>query len=140
MINIKEFMNKETNKFESKNNKIEIKGPNKFIEKMFEARQVAHNSHLKTKSYSEHKALDGFYNGILELADNFIETYQGQYGLIGDIKLNVDGVENIVVYLENFCNIAKSARDDIKESHLQNIVDEILALTYKTIYKLKYLK
>jgi hypothetical protein len=28
----------------------------------------------------------------------------------------------------------------MKDSHLQNIVDEILSLTYKTIYKLKYLK
>lgn len=140
MINIKEFMNKETNKFESKNNKQESKSPNNFIEKMFEVRQVAHNSHLKTKSYSEHKALDSFYNGILELADNFIETYQGQYGLVGDIKFSVDGVENIVNYLESFCSISKNARDNIKDSHLQNIIDEILSLTYKTIYKLKYLK
>jgi hypothetical protein len=31
-------------------------------------------------------------------------------------------------------------RDSLKDPHLQNIMDEIIALTYRTIYKLKNLK
>jgi hypothetical protein len=31
-------------------------------------------------------------------------------------------------------------RDALKDPHLQNVIDEVVALTYKTIYKLKFLK
>jgi hypothetical protein len=139
MINIKEFKNNinKANKDISKDSNKDVKN---FIEKMFEARQVAHNHHLKTRSYSEHKALNGFYDGILDFVDDFTETYQGQYGLIESPKVNVPSVENIVDYLEDFCKTSTSARAELKDGHLQNIVDEILSLTYKTIYKLKYLK
>ena len=136
MLDIKEFKNrdKEENK-ESKNTDAK-----KLIEKMFEARQVAHNSHLKTKSYSEHKALGSFYEKILELADTFAETYQGQYGLVGDIKIVTSSSNDITSYLQAFSVLCKEARDSLKDGHLQNIVDEVLSLTYQTIYKLKYLK
>jgi hypothetical protein len=139
MINIKEFKNKNSIKIENKEVK-SSNGVDKFIEKIFEARQVAHNHHLKTRSYSEHKALDSFYNGLLDFVDDFTETYQGQYGLIESPKVNVPNVENIVNYLEDFCKTSTSARAELKDGHLQNIIDEILSLTYKTIYKLKYLK
>lgn len=110
------------------------------VEKMFEARQVAHNCHFKTKSYSEHKSLGNFYEGILEFADKFVETYQGQYGLLSDLNIQVKSVENFAEYLEECVIIFKASRDEIKDSHLQNIMDEIIALSYQTLYKLKYLK
>lgn len=110
------------------------------IQKLFECRQVSHNVHLKTKSYSEHNALNAFYDGLLILVDDFVETFQGQYGLVGDIEFSVKTVDNIIEYLDDFASLTKSTRESIKESHLQNILDEILSLTYKTIYKLKFLK
>jgi hypothetical protein len=125
MLNIKEFKNKEINKF---------------VEKMFEARQVSHNYHLKTKSYSEHKALENFYNDLLNHIDNFVETYQGQYGLLTNLKMVANDCDDVVSYLEDFCSKVKVFRETLKENHLQNILDEIVSLTYKTIYKLKYLK
>jgi hypothetical protein len=125
VLNIKEFKNKEINKF---------------VEKMFEARQVSHNYHLKTKSYSEHKALENFYNDLLNHIDNFVETYQGQYGLLTNLKMVANDCDDVVSYLEDFCGKVKVFRENLKENHLQNILDEIVSLTYKTIYKLKYLK
>jgi hypothetical protein len=125
MLNIKEFKNKEINKF---------------VEKMFEARQVSHNYHLKTKSYSEHKALENFYNDLLNHIDNFVETYQGQYGLLTNLKMVANDCDDMVSYLEDFCGKVKVFRETLKENHLQNILDEIVSLTYKTIYKLKFLK
>lgn len=125
MLNLKEY---------NKNKDIK-----KYVQKMFEARQVAHNIHLKTKSYSQHVALNAFYDGLLALIDEFTETFQGQYGLIGELEISVKHVENIVEYLEEFCSLTKSARESLKETHLQNMLDEVLSLTYKTIYKLKYL-
>ena len=52
------------------------------VAKLFESRQVAHNVHLQTKSYAQHKALNGFYENILYFTDTFVETYQGQYGIL----------------------------------------------------------
>ena len=39
-------------------------------------------SHWRTKSYSEHKALDEFLDKFIDNMDKFIEIYQGKYGRI----------------------------------------------------------
>lgn len=43
-------------------------------------RDCAHVAHWKTTSYSEHKALGSFYEGLTDLLDTFVETYQGKNG------------------------------------------------------------
>lgn len=111
------------------------------IKKLFESRQVAHNIHLQTKSYSQHKALNGFYDDILDLTDKLIETYQGQYGIVtGYENIEVTPVSDVENYLEDCAKIFVLAREGFKDSHLQNIMDEIIGLTYQTLYKLKNLK
>jgi hypothetical protein len=112
------------------------------VAKLFESRQVAHNVHLQTKSYSQHKALDGFYNGILDLTDSLIETYQGQYGILRGYEelIIIEPVNEIEIYLEDCAKIFVLARESISDSHLKNIIEEIISLTYRTLYKLKNLK
>jgi hypothetical protein len=113
------------------------------ISKLFEARDFAHRVHLiaKSKSYAEHKALGSFYEGIVELADNLYETHAGQYG---PAKFDFNKVpdEEPVEYFSNLAKICSSAHSSIdkKDTHLHNILDEITALVYHTIYKLKNLK
>jgi hypothetical protein len=116
------------------------KGAKGLIQKMFEARQVAHNCHLKTKSFAEHKALQGFYEDLLEMVDDFAETYQGQYGLVGDFELDIKPVGDVVEYLEDCAKLFAVGRDSLKDSHLKNVMDEAVSLTYRTLYKLKFLK
>jgi hypothetical protein len=115
------------------------------VQKLFESRQIAHNYHLKTKSYSTHKALQNYYEGILVFTDEFVETYQGQYGILnGYEKLSLDAKnsESIEDYMDDTVKIFVLSKDSLnkKDTHLVNIIDEIIALTYKTIYKLKNLK
>ena len=110
------------------------------VQKMYEARQVAHNCHLKTKSFAEHKALGGFYEKVLGLVDEFVESYQGQYGLLEDCELKVESVSNPTQYLDDCAKLFIVGREELKDPHLQNIVDEVVALTYRTVYKLKFLK
>ena len=45
-----------------------------------------HIFHLGTKSYAEHKALQGYYEGIDVLVDGIIESFQGKYGLLTNYK------------------------------------------------------
>lgn len=116
------------------------KGVEGLVQKMFEARQVSHNLHLKTKSFAEHKALGSFYEEFLGKIDEFVETYQGQYGLMGDCEFQVKGVDDAVDYLEDCAKFFSVGRDSLKDSHLKNLMDEVVALTYRTLYKLKFLK
>lgn len=110
------------------------------MQKMFEARQVAHNCHLKTKSFAEHEALGGFYEGLLGFVDEFVETYQGQYGILEDCECKIEAVSSPSQYLEDCAKLFAVGREELKDPHLQNIVDEVVALTYRTVYKLKFLK
>lgn len=114
-----------------------------FIGELFLARNVAHSVHLYTRSYAKHKALDSFYNNVIELTDNFAETYQGKYGLIGNIPIiGAPKTSKIVEFLENQLEMFEKDRCSIcpKEyTPLQNIIDEIIGLYLSTLYKLKFL-
>lgn len=111
------------------------------IEKFFEVRDFAHGVHLKTNSYAQHKALNKFYDELLNLADNFVETYQGQYGII---KFNFNGVKisDPIPYFEDAAKLFTEGHNaiDKKDTHLHNILDEIVGSVYNLLYKLKYLK
>jgi hypothetical protein len=111
------------------------------VQKIFESRQVIHVLHLKTKSYSEHVALKEYYEKIIDFADDFVETYQGQYGILNDYEISTQqSPSDSVKYLEDCVTLFKVGRDFLKDAHLQNLMDEIISLTYKTLYKLKFLK
>ena len=113
-----------------------------FVSLLFEARDISHNYHLKSKSYSEHIALNEFYSKILELTDEFVETYQGQYGIINITNEEKSDINLPINYLMSFVDKIRKYNFslDVKDSHLKNIIDEMTALTYKTLYKLKNLK
>jgi hypothetical protein len=46
--------------------------------RLLHSQTQVHIFHLQTKSYSEHKALQGYYEGIDALVDGVIESYQGK--------------------------------------------------------------
>ena len=110
---------------------------------LFSQTQV-HIFHLQTKSYSEHKALQGYYEGIDALVDGIIESYQGKY----DIIKNYDSIktedykssEQVINYFKSLDTMIISARKEVKESYLQNQIDTVQELIYSTLYKLRFLK
>lgn len=114
-----------------------------FIGQLFLARDVTHSVHLNTRSYAKHVALNEFYDGIVELADNFAEAYQGKYGLIGPISLqSAKKTSNVVEFLEDQAKEIEETRYKIVDKEctpLQNLIDEILTQYYSTLYKLKFL-
>ncbi len=101
-----------------------------------------HIFHLQTKSYAEHKALQGYYEDIDDLMDSLIESYQGQFGIIENYQSlpisKYEGKEQVVSYFEDLMSMIEKNRADLP-SHLQNIVDTIVELITSTLYKIKFL-
>lgn len=114
-----------------------------FVGTLFLARDVAHSTHLNTRSFAKHSALNTFYDEVIELADKFAEAYQGKYGLIGPISLmSAKKTNNIVEFLEGQVDELEEMRYKVVDKEctpLQNIIDEIFGLYYSTLYKLKFL-
>ena len=114
-----------------------------FVGHLFLARNVAHSVHLNTRSYAKHVALGEFYTKVIDLADNFAESYQGRHGLMGAIPAPaVPKASNIVEFLKSSLADIEANRYkfcDKDESAIQNIIDEIVGLYLSTIYKLRFL-
>ena len=116
---------------------------NEFLGLLFLARDVAHSVQLNTRSFSKHEALNIFYNRIIGAADDFAEAYQGRHGLIGPITLNsAKKTANITEFLQDSLAEIEAARYDVadkSDSSLQQLIDNIVEIYLRTLYKLKFL-
>ena len=121
----------------------------KFISKLLESREMAQVYHWTVKgdmgSHAAHLALESYYDGVIGFIDDIVEIYQGQYGLIEgyDVIDTTDSKsKDRLDYFKETVEFVKSNRNCIKaeDTHIHNIVDELIALQYKTIYKLTYNK
>ena len=145
---VKEVESEETEtKEESKDDK-DMSNPVKLFSKLFESREMAHIYHLQVNgdgSHASHVALNTYYEDILELIDTLIETYSGQYGIVDGydiIDTNSTRTKDKVAYFEDLVEFIKYSRKSIsaEHTHLQNTIDEVVALIYRTLYKLKFMK
>ena len=123
--------------------------PGKLFSKLFESREMAHIYHLQVKgdmgSHAKHTALGEYYEGVLGFIDELIETFQGQYGIVEEydvIDTKETGTKDTIEYFNELARFIKEERKCInaEDTHLHNIIDEVVALVYKTLYKLKYNK
>jgi hypothetical protein len=116
-----------------------------FISTLFASRTQAHIFHLQTPSFAAHKALNKYYDEIVDITDDLVESYQGKYGIItgyGNIALQeYQSCEAIIMFFETLCMYVEKSRGMIcQDSYIQNQIDEIVALIKSTIYKLRFLK
>jgi hypothetical protein len=111
---------------------------------LFLSRELAHREHLRTKSYSQHVALNTFYDEVVDRADAIAEAYQGRYGIIDKIPLlDNDMAGSIDMVLEKQLDAVEKLRYTAVEKSdttIQNLIDEAVALYLSTLYKLRYLK
>tara|TARA_R110000868_G_scaffold175595_1_gene412735 strand:+ start:1558 stop:1920 length:363 start_codon:yes stop_codon:yes gene_type:complete len=114
-----------------------------FLGILFLARDVAHSVHLNTRSFSKHMALNIFYERIIGVADDFAEAYQGRHGLIGPITLHsAKKTSNIIEFLEDSLKQIEDARYEVVDKtdmSLQQLIDNIIEVYLRTLYKLKFL-
>ncbi len=83
-----------------------------------------------------------YYDTIGGLIDGLVEVYQGKEGLIqlsgiGVLDKNND-IKNIINYFEKLCNMVAKLRQNpkLQDSWIQNDIDTVVSLLYKTKYKL----
>lgn len=114
---------------------------NEFFGKLFQLRDEIHLNHLRVTSYAQHVALGDFYDSLLGLTDNLIESYQGKYGII-DMSIPNSSKSDSIKCIEELAKLTDGGNyyTMFKETWIQNQVDEISTLCYKTLYKLKNLK
>ena len=110
---------------------------------LFLGRNVAHSVHLNTRSYSKHVALNIFYERIIGVADDFAEAYQGRHGLIGPIAIPAaKKTTNIIEFLQTQLDEIEKNRYEVcdkDDSTLQQLIDNIVEVYLRTLYKLRFL-
>ena len=100
-----------------------------------------HFFHWSTDSYAKHVALAEYYDGIVDLTDQFVESYMGKYQKITKFPSTYHQPKDPVSYLKSLQGFVMEARQDLpQDTELQNIVDEIADLINTTTYKLVNLK
>lgn len=110
---------------------------------LLEAAMQAKIFHWQTSSYAEHQALGEFYEGLSDLTDTLVEAYQGKFGRVmagHELEVMPYTMDAPLAFVNEFCMFLRtSARMAVMgDSALNNILDEILALTEKTQYLLTF--
>jgi len=110
---------------------------------MLHSQIQVHIFHLGTKSYAEHKALQGYYESIDGIVDGIIESYQGQYGLLTNYKSyknqSYKNKKQVLKYFMGLLDTIDEKRESVDDSYLQNQIDNVEELIYSTMYKLRFL-
>ena len=113
-----------------------------FIVQSLAVRTAAHLMHLSARTYSQHVALNAFYDGLLPLVDSYAEVYMGLGGLITTWPSATPSErKDPVTLLEDYLELIET---ELEEDHgseaLKNILAELEQLTAQAVYKLRYLK
>jgi DNA-binding ferritin-like protein len=116
----------------------------KFIGTLMASRTQAHVFHLQTQSYAAHKALQTYYEDIVDLIDAYAEAAQGRYGIItgyAAVTMPVFEDNNPLKYFTGLQKFVDNIRDTLpQDGELNNTIDEVSTLIASTMYKLKFLK
>jgi len=117
----------------------------KFVSTLLNSRDQAHIFHLQTPSYAAHKALNEYYDAVVDLLDGFVESYQGKYGILKGYKpvptwVETEELEEVVKYFVALGEYVDRSREKLpQDGFIMNQVDELSQLINSTLYKLTHL-
>jgi len=120
-----------------------------FFSMLLGSKLVGHVHHFQTEgegSFAKHKALQEFYESANDIADTIIEVYQGC--TLSIVEFSADtltygvGMDSIEYLTELRWAIQEGRKIKVlaDESHIQNEIDNFIALIDQTTYKLTFLK
>jgi hypothetical protein len=112
-----------------------------FVSVLFHSATNTHFMHLQTKSYAQHKALQKYYEAIVDLTDSYAEAYQGCYDIITNYPKDFHLATDPLKYITQIKDFVDDIRKDLpQDSELNNLVDSIADQIDSTLYKLRFLK
>jgi hypothetical protein len=115
-----------------------------FVSRLLDSQRQTHIFHLQTKSFAEHKALKHYYNAVGDIVDKICESVQGKYGILTGWKSfpteEYQSNEQCINYFKTLLNDVSSCYDIVKDTYIQNQLDEVTTLINSTLYKLRFLK
>jgi hypothetical protein len=105
------------------------------------AKQQAIVWHQQTTSYPEHKALNKFYDNIVDLLDRLSESYAGIYGRLKGYEVHdvvdwTSTTDTIAYYKNCYLWLQDERKTAPQDSYIQNILDEITEELGSLLYKL----
>ena len=108
----------------------------KLLSALLHSRTQAHIYHWRTKSFAAHKALQGYYEAIVPLFDEYAEGYQGRYGLISGYTSSPVNQNPMKarMYFQRLLKTVDATK--VRDTYLKNILDTIRQLVYQTMYLL----
>lgn len=110
-----------------------------FFRFLLQSPNIAIIAHQKGLSLAKHEALNDYYDKIIKLNDKLLECYQGCYGIL-ELTIPESTYHEPIEYLRDLKDYILDSKDSLFEySFLLNIIDEILALISRTLYRLLYL-
>ncbi len=125
----------------------EMMDTNPFVEMVSKLRFSVEQTqvyHWQSQSLSEHKALNRYYDGIPDITDGLVESYQGKYGILKGYKsyqvADYTTSDEVIGFLKGLSEDIENLRQSIQESYIQNQIDTAVELIQSTIYKLENLK
>jgi hypothetical protein len=114
------------------------------MSRLLDSQRQTHIFHLQTKSFSEHKALQDYYEAIDGLVDGLVESAQGKWGILTGWKSfpteEYQSTEQCITYLKTLSEETLKAYNIVKDTYIQNQLDEVTTLINSTLYKLRFLK
>ena len=112
------------------------------VTRVFALRNATHLAHWSSKSFSEHKALGKFYDGLIDKIDGIVEAYQGWNGLIGEVRPSVFPKGDITAKIREEMAWINAHRSKIAKGNtmIENLIDDLMQLYSTTHYKLVNLK
>jgi hypothetical protein len=113
---------------------------NQFVSTLKQSFEQAIVWHHQTTSFSEHKALNNYYDEILPLLDGLVESVQGVYPRVGSYTLvnPVDWSDGVsTTYFKGLYEYVQIHRKMCyQETWVQNQIDEIEQLIAETLYQI----
>lgn len=105
--------------------------------------KLLHLNRTGEGSYAAHVALGELYDAVSDLADTIVETMQGWAGIIEfsipAVKAPKTTTESILWFRAQLLEFKKMS--DIKEMpDISNMLDELIGVLSKTLYKLNNLR
>lgn len=108
--------------------------------KTFAARNNAHLEHWATTNDARHRALGDFYDSIIDLVDKAVEIYQGNFGRIKKPRLEIETGDTVKLLQEQVRWLEENMDEISQGVHaLENVLQDISGLYFKTLYRLENL-